>query len=210
MDLASRAILASLEENPNAICLGGDYVERWDSSTLDRVQAVFSPLGDWNGPKMAVLGNHEYKGGEPEPLIAAFEEMGVRVLRNELERADSIQWVGVDSTNAGRPDPLQAFLHFELNNPCIALWHEPDSLDAMPPGPSIMLSGHSHGGQFVMPWGWAPLKTKGGRKYVRGFYDMHPTPIYVTRGLGTTGPPSRLFCPPELAILTLRSLSEGS
>lgn len=78
-------------------------------------------------------------------------------------------------------------------------------VDQLPIEASLMLSGHSHGGQFISPWGWAPMKTRGGKKYVRGFYPDAPTPIYVSRGLGTTGPPSRLFCPPEVTILTLTS-----
>ena len=47
--------------------------------------------------------------------------------------------------------------------------------------------------------------TQDGRKYVRGYHPEARTPVYVSRGIGTTGPPSRFMCPPEVAILTLIS-----
>jgi predicted MPP superfamily phosphohydrolase len=49
------------------------------------------------------------------------------------------------------------------------------------------------------------MHTKNGEKYVRGYFPNAPTPLYVNRGLGTTGPPSRLNCMPEVTILTLDS-----
>jgi predicted MPP superfamily phosphohydrolase len=66
-----------------------------------------------------------------------------------------------------------------------------------------MMSGHSHGGQFRFPGGYTPMHTDLGRAHPRGFYPDAPTPLYVSRGIGTTGPPSRFNCPPEVAILTL-------
>lgn len=47
------------------------------------------------------------------------------------------------------------------------------------------------------------MKTDLGRKYPRGFYPDAPTPLYVSRGVGTTLLPMRFLCPPEVAILTL-------
>jgi uncharacterized protein len=66
-----------------------------------------------------------------------------------------------------------------------------------------MISGHTHGGQFRAPWGWAPMKTRNGERYLEGFFPDAPTPLYVSRGIGTTGPPSRLNCPPEVSVLSL-------
>jgi uncharacterized protein len=85
----------------------------------------------------------------------------------------------------------------------VIVWHEPDAVDALPAGPDLMVSGHSHGGQFLAPWGWAPGTSELGKKYIRGWYPRAPVPLYVSRGVGTTGPPSRLFCPAEVSILTL-------
>ena len=94
----------------------------------------------------------------------------------------------------------------KLGGPIIALWHEPDVVDHLPKGAALMLSGHSHGGQFTFPGGYTPMHTLNGRKYVRGFFPHAPTPLYVSRGIGTTGPPSRLNCAPEVSLLELTPL----
>ncbi len=66
-----------------------------------------------------------------------------------------------------------------------------------------MIAGHSHGGQFRTPWGWPPMRTENGSRYLEGFFPDARTPLYVSRGVGTTFLPSRLFCPPEVSLLTL-------
>jgi hypothetical protein len=87
--------------------------------------------------------------------------------------------------------------------PRLAIWHEPDAVRFLPAVFDLMLSGHSHGGQFVFPGGFIPMTTKNGRKYIGGFYSNATTPLFVTKGVGTTGPPSRFLCPPEVVLLTL-------
>jgi predicted MPP superfamily phosphohydrolase len=105
---------------------------------------------------------------------------------------------------ASKPDEaMNAAKALAADLPKIVLWHEPDAVDFLPTGANLMLSGHSHGGQFVLPGGWAPKHSTMGRKYVRGFYPNAKTPIFVTSGVGTTFLPSRFNCPPEVAILTL-------
>ena len=69
----------------------------------------------------------------------------------------------------------------------------------------LQLSGHSHGGQFKVPYNLTPMTSANGDKYRDGFYPDASTPLFVTRGVGTTGPPSRFLCPPQVAILTLTS-----
>ncbi len=132
------------------------------------------------------------------------DEFNIRLLRNDVWHHDGIAWVGIDSMNAGKADPFKALWRLK-RLPAIVLWHEPDMVRFLPEGPSLMLSGHSHGGQYRWPWGSAPMHTVNGKRYVHGFYPKAPTPLYVTRGIGTTGPPSRFLCPPEVSVLTLRS-----
>jgi uncharacterized protein len=88
----------------------------------------------------------------------------------------------------------------------VTLLHEPDVVGLLPVGVSnLVLSGHSHGGQFLLPFGIVPMTSRNGKIYRDGFYPDAPSPIFTTRGIGTTGPPSRFLCPPQVAILTLRS-----
>jgi hypothetical protein len=86
----------------------------------------------------------------------------------------------------------------------IALMHEPDFVSILPKKVCLQLSGHSHGGQMCLPMGVPIHLPRGGRLYVQGFYPHAPVPLYVTRGIGTTGLDFRTFCPPEVSILTLR------
>jgi predicted MPP superfamily phosphohydrolase len=87
----------------------------------------------------------------------------------------------------------------------VALFHEPDFVDEVPKHISLQLSGHSHGGQICLPGGFSVHSPFGARKYVAGFYPNARVPLYVTRGIGTTGPDLRTFCRPEVSILTLES-----
>ena len=83
--------------------------------------------------------------------------------------------------------------------------HEPDYADEAPPGFALQLSGHSHGGQIRIPGLPAFHCPKYGRHYPEGLRQGPHHPVYTTRGVGTIGPPIRLFCPPEVTVLTLRS-----
>ncbi len=87
----------------------------------------------------------------------------------------------------------------------LVLFHEPDYVKITPTNVSLQLSGHSHGGQICLPGG-RPLHTPyGANTYYAGYYANAPVPLFVTRGVGTIGPKLRLFCPPEVTILTLRT-----
>ena len=178
-------------------------VEYWKPGVEEMLREALSPLKGCDTPCVAVPGNHDYFGGDPDRLLPIFQEFGITLLRNECTRIDGINWVGIDSASEGHADPYAAIRACDPIDPTIVLWHEPDMVDHLPRGPELMLSGHSHGGQFTAPWGWAPMTSRLGSKYLRGFYSEAPVPIYVSRGLGTTGPPARLFCPPETTVLTL-------
>lgn len=208
VDLAERAIALALDAEPDVVVIAGDFVGHWTEASPKMVGDVLEPLLLMEGRVVAVPGNHDYLGyGDPDLLAAICDALNIRLLRNESWMHQGIRWIGVDSFNAGHADPSVAFAGIDpkASEPTIVVWHEPDLVATLPSGASLMLSGHSHGGQFLAPWGWAPMSTENGRRYVRGYYPGAPTPLFVTRGVGTTGPPSRLFCRPEVAILELAS-----
>jgi predicted MPP superfamily phosphohydrolase len=206
MEHAHRALTLALEHEPDVVVMPGDLVGRWKPESDCLIRAAFGPLKTMDGAALATPGNHDYYGGTADQLEEPCAACGVAVLRNEAVNLKGVTFVGIDSANARRADPYAAFMAAPATgDPTVVLWHEPDLVDYLPQGPSLMLSGHSHGGQFLSPWGWAPMLVENGRRYVRGFYPDAPTPLYVTRGVGTTGPPSRLFCPPEVALLVCRS-----
>ncbi len=203
VELSQRAICWLIEQQPDMVAMVGDYVSRWKCDTASMLEEVLAPLAVMGGDVVAVPGNRDYLNGDPSMLAPIFSAYGIRLLRNELCAMHGINWAGIDSANAQEADPFSTLMQVDNPDPIIALWHEPDLVSWLPQGPALMLSGHSHGGQFTTPWGWAPVRSSNGHRYLRGFYPHAATPLYVSRGLGTTGPPARLFCPPEVTVLTL-------
>lgn len=203
LDLALKAVRTAVAEKPDMIVFAGDLIGYWKEGTAQLLEEALSPLLGSGIPAVAVPGNHEYWGGRPEYLEPVLEQYNIVLLRNKSVEIGDIQWVGVDSLNAGEADPCAA-LRAVGSKPLIAVWHEPDAVDMLPRGCDLMLSGHSHGGQFIFPGGLVPMTSKNGRRYLAGFYPDAPTPLFVTRGVGTTGPPARFLCPPEVVLITLK------
>jgi hypothetical protein len=201
---ALRAVNLAISAEPDFILLPGDLIARWSPGVFDWLGFALEPLTRAGIPVMVSMGNHEYSGGCPDALGEFCAEFGFKMLRNEAWRRDGITFAGVDSANASRSEPKVAMAQaLKLGGPIVVMWHEPDVVDILPPGAAIMLSGHTHGGQFTFPGGFTPMHTLNGQKYVKGFFPQAPTPLYVSRGIGTTGPPSRLNCAPEVSLLEL-------
>lgn len=158
-----------------------------------------------------VLGNHDYWNDDPEAVAAAIHQGGVPLLMNRsvtLRRGD-VSWnlCGVDDWWAGKPDMDAALADVPSGAFKIMLCHEPDPADeAAKRGVPLQLSGHSHGGQVLLP-GRRPLVTpQFGHKYPVGLRRVpnSETLVYTNTGLGVIFPPIRINCPPEITRITLR------
>jgi predicted MPP superfamily phosphohydrolase len=197
-DVAAAASLVRAER-PDLIALAGDYVVRADrASVLPCTRALLpldAPLGVF-----AVLGNHD-----PEPTVnATFRAHGIRLLRDERvgirARGESILLGGVRYWTTKTEDVARVFRGEEGFS--ILLAHDPRRLtQAAEIGVHLVLSGHTHGGQVVIPGLGAPAAAR--YPVVAGLGRRDRTTLFVSRGLGTVMLPVRLNCPPEVAILTL-------
>ena len=116
-------------------------------------------------------------------------------------------WIGIDSIRSGDVDLEKAFAHAR-HEPRVVLWHEPDAVETLPHGAVLQISGHSHGGQFILPGGFIPVTSEMGSRFIQGFFPDLKTPLYVSRGIGTTFLPSRLNCAPEVSLLEIYRLSD--
>ena len=204
---------------PDIVLLTGDFV------SYEISPRKFSLKSAWQCAEMlsqlkcperyAVLGNHDHwlSGDEVTRALTAH---GIPVLTNShvpMVRQGSRIWVaGIDDPVCGRPDPETAVPASIRNpeEPVILMCHAPDYADdlmARPVGKSIslMLSGHTHGGQVRLPFAGALQLPPGGRKYVEGLFRLGSMQLYVNRGIGTVGIPFRFACPPEITSITLRS-----
>jgi uncharacterized protein len=196
IEVASRMLLAA---KPDLIVLGGDFVTWRDRRHIGPCAEV---LGQLNAPHgvFAVLGNHDDETATP-PLLRA---RGVEVLKDERTRVvigtQPLELVGIRywTRQLREIRPILKGAH----GPALLLAHDPRRLtEASALGIPAVLSGHTHGGQVVLPL----VGALAARRYpvVAGFGRLGDTTIWVSRGLGTVFLPVRVNCPPEVALLTL-------
>ena len=206
--------------NADAVFLTGDFVTRSPVSRRVFKGAAEQCAGILNqlqcAQRYASLGNHDILVGKNK-VTAALVAIGIKVLNNAclpIDRGGGRFWLaGVEDPLEGHPDPeaaIPASIRNVPHEPVVLLCHAPDYIDTLlnqPAGSSVslMLSGHSHGGQIRLPL-IGPLKLpKMGRKYVEGWFRFGDLQLYVNRGLGTVDLPFRFDCPPEITLFTLRS-----
>lgn len=204
---ASRTVTAvrlALEQKPDVIVLPGDFVNFSWYYTIDLMVDALKDLHEAKCPVVGTLGNHDYWTQNPRAIMRALEtRTNMQLLRNQSFEVQGVTIAGVDDAIARLHQPQ--FVKEHDNKSLIVLLHEPDFVKDVPTNASLQISGHSHGGQMCLPFG-IPLHTPyGSWKYKTGFYPDAPIPLYVTRGIGTVGPPIRMFCRPEVSLLTLRS-----
>lgn len=212
--------------NPDAVLLTGDFVtevkgghrfpalHRFLENAAQQCADILRELDCTQ--RYAVLGNHDIDVGAAR-VSSALTDNSITVLRNSyapIERGGGRFWLaGLDDALEGRPQPNLAIpekIRNIANEPVVLMCHEPDFVDDLLAGASgqavsLMLSGHTHGGQvrlpFIGPLTLPPL----GKKYVEGWFRLNHLQLYVNRGLGTVGVPVRFDCPPEITLLTLRA-----
>jgi predicted MPP superfamily phosphohydrolase len=204
VERARRAIRIALEARPDLIAVVGDFVNVRHPRTDAYLRKALEELGDATCPVLAILGNHDYWIPDHPALLAELRRQPFRLLRNDRVDFSGITVLGVDDPMLG----YDQYYPLRLSAPSrstLILMHEPDYVFRVPRSlASLTLSGHSHGGQVCLPGGYPLSLPPGARRYVAGLYPDAPTPLFVTKGVGMTRAPFRLFCPPEVALLTLR------
>ena len=180
-------------------------------------------LGDPEGlgaiaPLYYVTGNHEWAVGDVPELKERLEACGARVLSNEfvtLERnGDTVVLAGIDDPNGyadqKTPEQVAAEVYAAWGDPFWLLLahrnnHFADQYSRL--GADLVLSGHGHGGIIRLPFtdGLLSVDRTFFPSYTAGLYEENGSALFVTRGLGNSGPTFRLFNRPEIAVVTLRS-----
>lgn len=206
-DRGLRAARLAVAEKPDVILIGGDLASTSKEASVQACLRTIQAILEYGIPTYAVLGNHEYWVHDVPGLVSTLARSmkGRRssLLRNETAVVDGVVIAGVDDGIAGRD--RHQFLHSAHDKNVVTLFHEPDFVTRVDRRASVMLAGHSHGGQVCLPFGIPVHTPRGARTYIKGFFPQAPVPLYVSRGVGTVGPSVRVFCPPEISILTLVS-----
>jgi predicted MPP superfamily phosphohydrolase len=169
-------------------------------------------IGDLRGKDgvYVIMGNHDYFG-EGEPLVSLLRGRKVHVLRNEsvvLERQGARLFLaGIDNTWTRRANLEKALAEHPAGVPTVLLAHDPDTFrEAAKRNVDVVLSGHTHGGQIAVPFlsRFVNLSRFAHRFHI-GLYEDGDSTLYVSGGLGTTGPPIRLGVAPSIALIRLRA-----
>ncbi len=219
---ARRAVAYANAQAPHLAILLGDYGtsewfaravwRRWYRRTFHLLGPVLSALRARDGI-IAVIGNHDYYASGDE-TYQWLESLGARVLRNDTHTLPSpdgpLRIVGFDDLEEGSLDAARATALLAGDTPTIVLSHHPDGVHLCAhPSVRLVLSGHTHGGQVVLPWVGALVtrSTVCTRTQPAGWVANTVAPLFVSRGLGSQIP-VRIGSTPEVAILTLRVAAE--
>jgi uncharacterized protein len=210
----SKAALADAFERlatlrPDVVIHGGDLATSNVAEAAVHHEALVSltaPLGVF-----AVFGNHDHYTRDIAGVAALYERTGIRVLNNaaaSLAKGDArVALAGIDDWNFGRPRLDQALdeaRRLVPAGPVVLVSHNPDAFfEAARRGVALTLAGHTHGGQVRIP-GRPVLVRMSRYRLDEGRYEHDRSQIVVSRGLGVSGIPLRLFCPPEALLVTLR------
>ena len=212
LDNLDRVIDRLIASDAQAVVMTGDYV----------ILSVF--LGTYVGPEpiaarlrrltaqkpvYAVLGNHDWwKDGHD--IRRVFEAAGVVMLEDEARHTRlgtcPLWIVGVGDLWEAPHDVTKAFSWVGGADPVIVLTHNPALFPQMPTRGSIMLAGHTHGGQISLPGvGQPAMWGEEESRYVVGHYESGGEHLFVSPGIGTSILPVRIGMPPEISQLTLRA-----
>jgi predicted MPP superfamily phosphohydrolase len=192
---------------PDIVVLTGDYMGDGivGASPLPPDQAV-APFAGFKARfgSYAVLGNHDYQPNA-RGVGGALRRVGVRLLSNEHIQAGPVTIAGVDDEITGHANLARAVDGIATGVPTILLSHSPDIFPRVGRSVALTLSGHTHGGQIVLPViGALSTASRYGRRYAHGHIEENGHDLIVSAGLGTSLLPFRIGMPPEIVMITLR------
>jgi predicted MPP superfamily phosphohydrolase len=199
-DDVRHSVSTLMAERPDVIVLGGDYVTLGDRQYVGPSADALAPLSAPHGV-FAILGNHD----DDTRMPAALAKNGAQVLKDARTHltinGEGIELAGIRYWTR-RPADIAAIVR-GATSPLVLLAHDPRRLtEAATLNIPLVLSGHTHGGQVVLPG----LGAIAAQKFpvVAGLGRQGNTAIFVSRGVGTVYVPVRINCPPEVAVLTLQ------
>jgi predicted MPP superfamily phosphohydrolase len=197
----TRAVTMLQESRPDLIVLGGDYVTFGDRRFIGPVAELLAPLAHAPYGAYAVLGNHD----DDREMPAALLQQGFSVLRDQRTslsiKGETLDLAGLRFWTR-RPADLARVLS-GTSGTTFLLAHDPRRLtEAAAFDVQLVLSGHTHGGQVLLPG----VGAVAGRKFpvLAGPGRQGNATVFVSRGVGTVYVPIRINCPPDVVVLTLQ------
>lgn len=187
----------------DVVVITGDVPAReW---TWAAVHRFLQMVPDTRFGTFAILGNWEHWVGlDAEAWGRVCAQHGVRLLVNEAVDLGPLVLAGTDDMYAGTADVEATLSARTPGKPSVVLTHSPALFPELArPDVPLVLAGHSHGGQLVVPGLGAPFVPKGTGDYVAGWFEQNGSSLFVSNGLGWSIAPVRVRRPPEYAVLNL-------
>ena len=166
----------------------------------------------------ACLGNHDRYAGAQAVAAGLTDYTHITLLRDQVAHlaiaGTTLHLIGLDDRGKDWARGLDADTtltrlrgNLPSHEPTILLSHRPDIFPAAAGlGIDLTLSGHTHGGQFALPFQSHQFNlARFITRFPRGQYTLENCFLYVNRGLGVTGQRIRLFTPREITLLTCRA-----
>lgn len=198
-------------QSPDLVLITGDFM---GGKLLEypaiRMEPSLAPLEDLKAPLgvLAVMGNHDNWVWSER----VFSRTSVKLLVGSWIDVGPLIVAGAGSA-ANLPPPINGLINAIADappgKPVISMSHEAETFQLIRGRSQLHLSGHSHGGQIMLPFI--------GGKRINAFHDAHRRGLYriggrwllVSAGLGTSIVPLRINAPPEIVVIDLVPYSTG-
>lgn len=210
----SRLLRAISKENPDIIVVTGDLVD--SNHTNVDIAMEFMEGASKIAPVYYVTGNHEnwLNDEDKQKLMGGLLERGIVILNNEITKIscgeESFLLAGLADENLS-----DATLHDLVNEAgdefVLLMAHEPQYLDRYSNEKvDLVLAGHAHGGQIRIPFVGGLVAPDQGflPQYTSGRHEMSDTTMFISRGLGNSIIPVRVFNRPEIVCVEFRKNSK--
>jgi predicted MPP superfamily phosphohydrolase len=208
-----QACLKAVAEKPDLICLTGDYITDHLAQAGEYAETL--RILSAAAPTFAVAGNHDggiwarERGGYPTPdeVAGLLRRAGIRYLSNKVAEVEiggkrvAIGGLGDLWAGYNRPEDIAQALENSAADLRLLLAHNPDAKETVRRLKwDILLAGHTHGGQLILPVVGAPFAPVHDKSMIKGLFEWEGRLVHVSPGVGNLHG-MRLFSPPEISIL---------
>jgi predicted MPP superfamily phosphohydrolase len=215
LDMIADAIEKGMAERPDIVCFTGDFITHREDSPASRDHVRVLRKAAEGAHAFAVMGNHDggrwaaHARGWANHLMMdrVLEDAGIELLHNRSHvvevRGQKLALAGTGDYWSLEVEPESTFRNVDTRLPVVLLAHNPDTKDLC--GPycwDLMLSGHTHGGQVIIPLYGPPFRAVADTRYITGLNPWGSRQVHVTRGVGNLLG-VRFNCRPEVSLLEL-------
>jgi hypothetical protein len=202
-------LLRKIEARHGKFAVLGNHDHGLRKTVLQDLIGRFTGLKGGRGRAEVLYEDFEQTVNINRRLLA---QAGIRLLENECRLVDGDSWkiqvCGIDDFQYGHADLESTTAQIDYDAPLrILLSHSPNAAGCVTNGDfQLLLAGHTHGGQICIPKpGGKIMLSTSGAQYADGLYTLPYMTMHVSRGVGTTLLPFRLFSRPEATLIELRA-----